>query len=206
MACWDLIVSVDTKQLMSLEQIQAFLKASDEVRFEASDREQVYGWVERVLRQQQWRGVLFEPSVTFLMRRSAGVKILADARTQAGVLAIFGTQEYPSAVLYAKAEWLSANSDAARRLAHAIRHTLVWIQQNTTKDIAEAMPASFQQEDPAAYMEALEHSKAMYSSDGVIRDEAAQAVKRVLGLSLEKVRSANVDLSRTYTNEFLAAN
>ena len=150
-------------------------------------------------------GVLFEPSVTFLMRRSPGVKILADARTPAGVLDIFGTQEYPSAVLYAKAEWLSSNSDTARRLALAMRRALVWIQQHTTKEISEMMPASFQQEDPAAYMEALEHSKPMYSPDGLMRHDAAEALKRVLALSLEKVRSAHIDLSKTYTNEFLDA-
>ncbi len=39
---------------MSLEQIRAFLEASDEVAFEARDREQVYAWVERTLREQNW--------------------------------------------------------------------------------------------------------------------------------------------------------
>lgn len=39
---------------MSLEQIRAFLEASDEVVFEAQDREQVYAWVERTLREQHW--------------------------------------------------------------------------------------------------------------------------------------------------------
>jgi hypothetical protein len=39
---------------VSLEQIRAFLEASDEVHFEAQDREAVYGWVERMLREQNW--------------------------------------------------------------------------------------------------------------------------------------------------------
>jgi NitT/TauT family transport system substrate-binding protein len=151
-------------------------------------------------------GVLFEPSLTFLLRRNAGVKILADARTQEGVQSIFGTPEYPSAVLYAKAEWLSANALLARRLAHAMRQTLLWIRRHTTAEIAQMMPPAFRQEDPAAYAEALEHSKSMYSQDGVMRREAAEAVKRVLGLSLEKVRAADIDVTTTYTNEFLDAN
>jgi transposase InsO family protein len=49
-----LIVSVQTGQRVSLEQIRAFLEASDEVAFEAQDREQVYAWVERTLREQHW--------------------------------------------------------------------------------------------------------------------------------------------------------
>jgi antitoxin component HigA of HigAB toxin-antitoxin module len=45
---------MDAKQAMSLEQIRAFLEASDEVRFEGTDREQIYAWVEQILREQHW--------------------------------------------------------------------------------------------------------------------------------------------------------
>src|SRR4029453_11640984 len=56
-ACWELIVSVQTGQRVSLEQIRAFLEASDEVHFEAQDKEQVYVWIERTLREQGWNGL-----------------------------------------------------------------------------------------------------------------------------------------------------
>ena len=39
---------------LSLDQIEAFLNASQEIRFEGENRQQVYGWVEQVLRQQQY--------------------------------------------------------------------------------------------------------------------------------------------------------
>ena len=39
---------------LTLDQIEAFLNASEEIRFEGENREQVYGWVEQVLRQQQY--------------------------------------------------------------------------------------------------------------------------------------------------------
>ena len=39
---------------LSLEQIRAFLEASDEVRFQAQDKGELYGWVERTLRQQDY--------------------------------------------------------------------------------------------------------------------------------------------------------
>ena len=39
---------------LSLDQIEAFLNASEEIRFEAENRKQTYGWVEQVLRQQQY--------------------------------------------------------------------------------------------------------------------------------------------------------
>lgn len=148
-------------------------------------------------------GVLFEPGVTFLLRRAPGVRILSDTRTPEGVQTVFGTPEYPSAVLYAKAEWLSENADVARRVAASMLQTLHWIQQHSAAEIADRMPASFR-EDAEAYTQALNASKMMYSPDGVMRAEAAEAVKKVLSMSLEKVRRANIDIRSTYTNEFVS--
>jgi IS30 family transposase len=42
---------------MNLEQIRAFLEASDEVRFRGQKREEVYGWVNQTLRQQEYAGL-----------------------------------------------------------------------------------------------------------------------------------------------------
>jgi len=49
-----LIVSVQTGQKVSLEQMRAFLEASDEVAFQGCKRSEVYGWVDRTLREQKW--------------------------------------------------------------------------------------------------------------------------------------------------------
>lgn len=43
-----------TGQGLSLEQIRAFVEASDEVAFEGRNREEVYGWVNRTLEQQRY--------------------------------------------------------------------------------------------------------------------------------------------------------
>lgn len=41
-------------ETLSLDQIEAFLKASEEIRFQGETREQVYHWIEQLLRQQQY--------------------------------------------------------------------------------------------------------------------------------------------------------
>jgi len=41
---------------LSLEQVRAFLKASEEFRFEASKRKEVYDWVTRTLVEQEYHG------------------------------------------------------------------------------------------------------------------------------------------------------
>ena len=46
--------SVHEAEKLSLEQIAAFLQASEEIRFKAQSREQVYHWIEQLLQQQQY--------------------------------------------------------------------------------------------------------------------------------------------------------
>jgi hypothetical protein len=50
-----LTISVHEAVKLNLDQIEAFLEASEEIRFEGENREQVYGWVEQVLRQQHYQ-------------------------------------------------------------------------------------------------------------------------------------------------------
>lgn len=45
---------MQSKQGLSLEEIRAFLKGSDEVHFEGQNREEIYGWVNETLRQQHY--------------------------------------------------------------------------------------------------------------------------------------------------------
>jgi hypothetical protein len=48
-SCWVVNIRMDDAEKLSLESIGRFVLASEEVRFEAEDRQQLYGWVERVL-------------------------------------------------------------------------------------------------------------------------------------------------------------
>jgi hypothetical protein len=45
---------VQTKQAISLEEIRAFLVASDEIHFAGQHRKEVYGWVNGILREQNY--------------------------------------------------------------------------------------------------------------------------------------------------------
>ena len=50
-----MIVSMQDSEQLSLEQIQALLGASEEVRFKGKQREEVYDWMTRLMRQQGYR-------------------------------------------------------------------------------------------------------------------------------------------------------
>jgi hypothetical protein len=47
-------ISVHEAEKLSLEAIGRFVEASEELRFEGENRQQVYGWVEQVLVQQEY--------------------------------------------------------------------------------------------------------------------------------------------------------
>jgi hypothetical protein len=48
------MISVHGAEILGPEQIRAFLEASDSLRFVGEDRKRIYGWMEMVLRQQEY--------------------------------------------------------------------------------------------------------------------------------------------------------
>jgi NitT/TauT family transport system substrate-binding protein len=148
-------------------------------------------------------GMMADPAYTLVTKRNPSVRMLADLRTEAGVKEAFGTDSYPASVLYAPAAWVRDNRATALHLARAIQRTLVWMHANTPEDIAAKTPKSLRGEDDGIYAEALSNSMPMFSLDGIMAADGAQAVRTLLAGSMEKVRNAQIDLSKTYTNEFV---
>jgi NitT/TauT family transport system substrate-binding protein len=148
-------------------------------------------------------GMIADPAFTLVHRRNPTVRVLADLRTAEGVKAALGTHAYPASVLYAKGEWIAANRDTTQRLARAITRTLAWMQAHTPQEIADKTPKTFRGEDDALYVEALKASMPMFSPDGAMPEEGPEVVRTLLAGSMEKVRAATIDVSKTYTNEFI---
>jgi NitT/TauT family transport system substrate-binding protein len=146
--------------------------------------------------------VLFGSAITAAVSRGK-YEVLADSRTPEGLRKIFGVGDYPASCLLSRGEWLKANPDAARRVAKAVLRSLAWIRAHSAEEILAKVPAEFRVGDPAAELEAIRAAKAMYSADGQIQGEMAEAVRKVLAESVPAVRDAKIDLSRTYTNEFV---
>jgi sulfonate transport system substrate-binding protein len=139
--------------------------------------------------------ILFGSAITALQARKPDAVILADTRTAEGLRAMFGVEDYPASCLFAREEWLMKNQEAARKIARATLRSLRWIHEHTAEEILAAMPAEFRVGDQAAEIAAIKMAKPMYSIDGKISPESAEAVKHVLG-----AKFANVDLAKTYVN------
>lgn len=146
--------------------------------------------------------VLFGSAITALQSRNPDVAILADTRTAEGLKKIFGVEDYPASCLLARGEWLRSNPDAAKKMTRAVLKALAWIHNHSAEEIFAQVPAEFRTGDRAAEIEAIRVAKPMYSIDGKISPESAEAVRRVLAGSLPKVRDAKIDLALTYSNPF----
>jgi NitT/TauT family transport system substrate-binding protein len=147
--------------------------------------------------------IMLEPALSQLQQRMGKLVLLVDTRTQAGVSEIFGTDGYPGIALYARSKWLAENQATATKLAAAVTRALHWIHDHSAEEIADAMPEQLVRGDRALYVTTVATAKSTVSTDGRMHVEGAEAVRRMLAVSVPEVADADIDLTATYTNEFL---
>src|SRR5689334_15381016 len=71
--------------------------------------------------------MMADPAFTMVTRRAAGLRVLADLRSENGVREAFGVDSYPASVLYASGDWIRNHRETTAKLARAITRTLWWI-------------------------------------------------------------------------------
>jgi NitT/TauT family transport system substrate-binding protein len=146
--------------------------------------------------------VMLDPAVTILAGKYKDLRILSDTRSEKDTLAVFGGQ-YPGGALYTKADWIAGHQKEVQAMTNAIVATLKWIHSHTPEQIADKMPPAFVGKDKAAYVAALKNTLPMYSETGRMDPKGAAAVLAVFSQSSPAVAKANIDLSKTYTNQFV---
>jgi NitT/TauT family transport system substrate-binding protein len=146
--------------------------------------------------------IMLDPAVTLLQGKNKDLRILSDTRTQKDTIDVFGG-EYPGGALYTRADWIAKNPKVAQAMTVAIINTLKWIHSNTPEAIMAKMPDELVGADKALYLAALKNTIPMYSTTGKMDPKGAQAVLAVFSQSSPDVAKANIDLSKTYTNQFV---
>ena len=142
-------------------------------------------------------------TICLLKRRHPNLILLADTSTREGMLRIFGGDTSYQYTLCAKSEWLGRNRDTARRMAAAIVRTLRWMHEHSPEQVREKAPDASRTPDPQSDLEALSIAIPFFSKDGVITPEAVRVAQEAASASFAKVRTADIDLSKTYTNEWV---
>jgi len=148
-------------------------------------------------------GMTTEPTLSQL-RASGAASILVDMRTVSSTEAVLGGP-YPGACLYMPTAWIGKNRDSVQKIVNAFVKTLRFIETHSAAEIAEIMPPEYYGTDKKAYIEALEISKRMFTTDGVMPEDGPPTVLRVLQEFDKVVQGKPINLDNTFTTEFANA-
>ncbi|KLU24611.1 nitrate ABC transporter substrate-binding protein [Caballeronia mineralivorans PML1(12)] len=146
-------------------------------------------------------GMTTEPTVSQLLK-SGDAKVLVDMRDVAGTRAALGGT-YPASSLYVQSAWLDTHKDEAAKLARAFVRTLQYLHTHSADEIAAQMPKDYYGSDKALYVSALKASLPMYTVDGKMPADGPDTVLKVLAGFNPSVKDKHIDLSRTFTNQFV---
>jgi NitT/TauT family transport system substrate-binding protein len=148
-------------------------------------------------------GMTTEPTITQLLR-SGNANLLVDLRTQRGTVEVFGGL-YPGACLYMETAWIATHRPQVQKLVNAFVKALRYIDAHSAQDIAALLPPSYFLGDRAQYVEALAFGKSMFIADGRMPESGPPTVWKVLKTVQRSVQTKPIDLSKTYTTEFVDA-
>ena len=145
-----------------------------------------------------------EPTVSQLLAGNQAY-ILLDMRTAAGTTAALGG-EYPATSLYMGNDYVQKNPQTVQKLVNAYVKTLKWIQDHSGAEITDKMPADYYAGvGKDAYSKALESEKGIYNPTGIMPPSGPPTNLKVLSAFNKDVQGKNIDLSKTYTDEFVKA-
>ncbi len=146
-------------------------------------------------------GMTTEPTVQRALS-SGTAKIGIDLRSPDETRKALGG-DYPAACLYMDRGWMEANKATVQKLVNAFVKTLKWIQAHSAEEIADKMPKDYYAGDRALYVQGLKDGKVQYSPDGVMPTGAPESVERILASFSPNLKGKTIDLSKTYTTEFV---
>ena len=146
-------------------------------------------------------GMTTEPTISRMLK-TGEAQILVDMRTVEKTKAALGGT-YPAASLYMSTDWVEKNKPTVQKLANAFVKTLKFINTHSAAEIADKIPKDFYAGDKDGYVKALADGKAMFTPDGVMPAGGPETVLSVLAAFSKNVKGKTVDLSKTYTTEFV---
>lgn len=146
-------------------------------------------------------GMTTEPTVANMLK-SGDAKVLVDMRTPDKTIEALGGP-YPAASFYVQSAWLETHKEDAQRLANALVKTMRYIASHSAEEIADQMPKDYYVGDKDLYVKGLAEGKAQYTPDGRMPKDGPETVLKVLATFKKPLQEKQVDLSKTFTTEFV---
>jgi NitT/TauT family transport system substrate-binding protein len=148
-------------------------------------------------------GMTTEP-VASQMLATRQATLIIDLRTPAPTVAALGGS-YPGACLYLSALWIETHRADVQKLVSALVKALRYVDTHPADEIAAQLPSDTFGGNRSAWVSALAASKSMFIADGVMPSDGPATVLKVLSVTSRAVQGKTIDLTRTYTNEFVSA-
>jgi NitT/TauT family transport system substrate-binding protein len=148
-------------------------------------------------------GILNWSAYGLLKRRAPATRALVDPRSRPERLRVFGTEEVPAQCLMARADWLTAHRSEARALAQGMLRTMRWIREHSAEEIRARMPERLRTDMPDADLETITSVVQALSPDGRMPKGGPEVVEKVYTTSFDREKQDAIDLTQTYTNEFV---
>ena len=145
--------------------------------------------------------VNLDPLITMLQQDNE-IRIISDTRTLKDTNTVFGGP-MPAATLYASTDFIKKYPNTTQALTNAMVRALKWLQKATPADVAKVVPESYQLGDRALYLDAFNKMREALSPDGMIPEEGPKVALHTLEAFDPELAGKNIDLSQTYTNEFV---
>lgn len=146
-------------------------------------------------------GMTTEPTVANMLK-NGDAEVLVDMRTPEKTVKALGGP-YPAASFYVQTAWLETHKDEAQKLANALVRTMRYIASHSAEEIADQMPKDYYVGDKDLYVKGLAEGKAQYTPDGRMPKDGPETVLKVLATFKKPLQEKQIDLSRTFTTEFV---
>jgi sulfonate transport system substrate-binding protein len=149
--------------------------------------------------------VTVEPAASTIEKSGDGT-VVYDTRTEQGTRDVFGGS-WPAGGFYTPTEFVQQNPRTAAALARVAVKTLQYIHSHSAEDIASKLPGQmfYPDGDQAGFAKVLDANLKMFSADGKMPSDGPQNVLETLKAADTQTDWSKVDLSKTFTNDLVAA-
>jgi NitT/TauT family transport system substrate-binding protein len=142
-----------------------------------------------------------DPVISTLERDKA-ITVVVDTRKMEATRKVFGG-DMPAGSLYAPESFIKENPETVQKLTNAMVKAAQWLQKATAEEVLKTVPESYTLGDPALYKATFNSLKEAMSPDGMISASGTETALKALKSYDAKMADAQIDLSRTYTNDFV---
>ncbi|HVT50187.1 MAG TPA: ABC transporter substrate-binding protein [Dongiaceae bacterium] len=142
-----------------------------------------------------------DPLMTMAERQNV-IKIIADFRNKSGTESYFGGSA-GSLGLVATAETIQKYPHTVQATVNALLRAMLWIRTHTPQELASTLPEGYGQQDMELWLASYKNVIDSLSPDGLMSQEAAKNTYDYLAAATPSLKSANIDLTKTFDNSFV---